>query len=356
MAMAVKLEKRLNPSTAMNVAVPILSLASALIIGAIFLMLTGRDPLIVYEAMFKGALGSRYGLAETVVKAIPLMLCALGISVAFRMKLWNIGAEGQFYMGAFAASWLPLSFPELPAGVMLPGMLVLGCIAGGLWGLLPAVLRAKWKVNEIIATLMFNYVAILWVDYLVYGPWKDPKGFNFPLSAKFPEAAALPTFGTSRIHMGLLLALLIAVLFWVIFQKSRWGYEIRVIGESEAAARYAGMNISRNIYLVMILSGAVCGLAGMAEVSGITGRLQPGLSPGYGFTAIIVAWLSKLHPAAIVIVAVLFGALQVGGYFVQTMGVPASISAMLQGAVLFFVVGGEFLTQYKIIIGRKEVA
>ena len=284
------------------------------------------------------------------------MLCALGISVAFRMKLWNIGAEGQFYMGAFAASGLPLYLPELPAVIMLPGMLVLGCVAGGLWGLLPAILRAKWKVNEIIATLMFNYVAILWVDYLVYGPWKDPKGFNFPLSAKFPEAAALPTFGASRIHMGLLLALLIAVLFWVMFQKSRWGYEIRVIGESEPAARYAGINISRNIYLVMILSGAVCGLAGMTEISGITGRLQPNLSPGYGFTAIIVAWLSKLHPAAIVVVAVLFGALQVGGYFVQTMGVPASISAMLQGAVLFFVVGGEFLTQYKIIMGRKEVA
>ena len=154
--------------------------------------------------------------------------------------------------------------------------------------------------------------------------------------------------------MGLLLAMVIAVLFWVVFQKSRWGYEIKVIGASEAAARYAGMNIKRNIYLVMLLSGTICGLAGMAEVSGITGRLQPGLSPGYGYTAIIVAWLSKLHPAAILVVSVLFGALQVGGYFVQTMGVPASVSAMLQGAVLFFVVGGEFLTNYKVVFSRKE--
>jgi simple sugar transport system permease protein len=198
-------------------------------------------------------------------------------------------------------------------------------------------------------------VAILWVDYLVYGAWKDPKGFNFPLTAKFPEAAALPTLGDSRIHAGLILAFVIAVLFWIVFQKSRWGYEIKVIGASEQAARYAGMDIRRNIYLVMILSGAVCGLAGMAEVSGIAGRLQPGLSPGYGYTAIIVAWLSKLNPAAILVVAVLFGALQVGGYFVQTMGVPASVAAMLQGAVLFFVVGGEFLTKYRIVIGRKEV-
>ena len=356
MAMAVKLEKRLNPSAAMNVIVPLVSVLAAFVVGAIFLTLTDRDPLEVYTAMFKGALGSQYGLVETVVKAIPLMLCALGISAAFRMQLWNIGAEGQFYMGAFAASYLPLTYPQLPMWLMLPGMALLGCIGGGLWGLVPAVLRARWKVNEIITTLMLNYVAILWVDFLVYGPWKDPKGFNFPLTAKFPAAAALPNFGDSRIHVGLIIAVVLAAVFWVVFEKSRWGFEIKVIGASEQAARYAGMNIRRNIYWVMLLSGAVCGLAGMAEVSGIVGRLQPNLSPGYGYTAIIVAWLSKLNPAAILLVSILFGALQVGGFFVQTMGVPASVAAMLQGAVLFFVVGGEFLTQYRFVISRKEVA
>ena len=356
MAMAVKLEKRLNPSAAMNVIVPLVSVLAAFVVGAIFLTLTDRDPLEVYTAMFKGALGSQYGLAETVVKAIPLMLCALGISAAFRMQRWNIGAEGQFYMGAFAASYLPLSHPQLPMWLMLPGMALLGCIGGGLWGLVPAVLRARWKVNEIITTLMLNYVAILWVDLLVYGPWKDPKGFNFPLTAKFTAAAALPNFGDSRIHVGLIIAVVLAAVFWVVFEKSRWGFEIKVIGASEQAARYAGMNIRRNIYWVMLLSGAVCGLAGMAEVSGIVGRLQPNLSPGYGYTAIIVAWLSKLNPAAIILVSILFGALQVGGFFVQTMGVPASVAAMLQGAVLFFVVGGEFLTQYRFVISRKEVA
>ena len=299
MAMAVKLEKRLNPSAAMNVIVPLVSVLAAFVVGAIFLTLTDRDPLEVYTAMFKGALGSQYGLAETVVKAIPLMLCALGISAAFRMQLWNIGAEGQFYMGAFAASYLPLTYPQLPMWLMLPGMALLGCIGGGLWGLVPAVLRARWKVNEIITTLMLNYVAILWVDLLVYGPWKDPKGFNFPLTAKFTAAAALPNFGDSRIHVGLIIAVVLAAVFWVVFEKSRWGFEIKVIGASEQAARYAGMNIRRNIYWVMLLSGAVCGLAGMAEVSGIVGRLQPNLSPGYGYTAIIVAWLSKLNPAAI---------------------------------------------------------
>lgn len=355
MAMAVKLEKRLNPSVAMNVAVPVLSVLAALLVGTVFLSLTGRDAMEVYSAMFKGALGSRYGLSETIVKAIPLMLCALGISAAFRMQLWNIGAEGQFYMGAFAASYLPLKYPELPIAVMLPGMLLLGCLSGGVWALIPALLRARWKVNEIITTLMLNYVAILWVDYLVYGPWKDPKGFNFPLTAKFPASAALPTFGDSRIHVGLILAVVLALIFWVIFAKSRWGFEVKVIGASEQAARYAGMNIQRNIFWVMLLSGAVCGLAGMTEVSGIVGRLQPNLSPGYGYTAIIAAWLSKLNPFAILLVSVLFGALQVGGFFVQTMGVPASVAAMLQGAVLFFVVGGEFLTNYKIVFVSKEV-
>ena len=156
MAMAVKLEKRLNPSTAMNVIVPLLSIFAAFLVGAVFLTLTDREPLEVYSAMFKGALGSEYGLAETVVKAIPLMLCALGISAAFRMQLWNIGAEGQFYMGAFAASWLPLTFPQAPMLLMLPGMFVLGCIGGGLWGLAPALLRARWKVNEIITKSLFS--------------------------------------------------------------------------------------------------------------------------------------------------------------------------------------------------------
>ena len=176
------------------------------------------------------------------------------------------------------------------------------------------------------------------------------------MTAKFTAAAALPNFGDSRIHVGLIIAVVLAAVFWVVFEKSRWGFEIKVIGASEQAARYAGMNIRRNIYWVMLLSGAVCGLAGMAEVSGIVGRLQPNLSPGYGYTAIIVAWLSKLNPAAILLVSILFGALQVGGFFVQTMGVPASVAAMLQGAVLFFVVGGEFLTQYRFVISRKEVA
>ncbi len=352
----VRLEKRGGVSGTSVLPVTILSVLLSLAFGGIFLQLTGHDALEIYGLMFSGAFGSAYGISETLVKAIPLMLAGLGISLAFRMKLWNIGAEGQLYIGAFAASWVPLTFPDLPAYEMIPAMILLGMAAGGLWALLPAIPRAYLGVNEIISTLMLNYVAILWVDYLVFGPWKDPKGFNFPLSAPFSEAARLGTVGNTRVHTGIFFALIVAVIIYIIINRTKWGFEIRVIGESEPAARYAGMDIRRNILLVMLVSGAICGLAGMTEVSGITGRLQPNLSPGYGYTAIIVAWLSKLNPFAILLVSVLFGGLQVGGYLVQTSGVPASVATMLQGAILFFVLGGDILTRYRIRPGRGEVA
>lgn len=352
----VRWEKRLQPSPFMVVIIPVISIILALGLGAIFLALTDLDPLKVYQGMLKGVFGSKYGISETVVKAIPLMLTSLGVSVAFRMLLWNIGAEGQFYMGAFGASWVALTFPHLPVYVMLPAMFVAGCLMGGLWALLPAVPRAKWGVNEVITTLMLNYVAILWVNYLVYGPWKDPKGFNFPLTAPFSKAATLPTIAGTRVHLGLLFALVAAIILTVILWRTRWGYEIRVIGESFKAARYAGMNIERNIILVMFLSGALAGLAGMSEVAGVAHRLQHGISPGYGYTAIIVAWLAKLHPATVILVSFLFAGLIVGGYSVQSMGVPAATVSMLQGAILFFVLGGEILTRYRLHFGRKEVA
>lgn len=347
-------EKRLEPSPAMAVIIPILSVIMALGLGAVFLKLTGFHPLEVYRDMLNGAVGSKYGFSETVVKAIPLMLAGLGVSVAFRMLLWNIGAEGQFYMGTFGASWVALTFPDLPVYIMLPAMFVTGCLMGGFWACLPAIPRAKWGVNEVITTLMLNYVAILWVDYLVYGPWKDPKGFNFPLTAPFSKAATLPTLFSTRVHLGLVFALVAALVLAVVLWHTRWGYEIRVTGESARAASYAGINIRRNIILVMFLSGALAGLAGMSEVAGITHRLQHGISPGYGYTAIIIAWLAKLHPAGIILVSFLFGGLIVGGYSVQTSGVPAATVSMLQGAILFFVLGGEILTRYRIHFGHKE--
>ncbi|SHK12295.1 ABC transporter permease [Desulforamulus aeronauticus] len=363
----IKLERRAAPSSMGLVLIPVIAVFLALITGAIFLYLNGLSSpkgitwgqvFAVYGGMLDGAFGSTYGVSETIVKAIPLMLCGLGVSMAFRMQLWNIGAEGQFYMGAFGASWLALTYPELPVYLMLPGMVLLGLLCGGLWALIPGIPRAYLGVNETITTLMLNYVAILWVNYFIFGPWKDPQGMNFPLSKPFEPSAVLPTLGSSRVHFGLVFALAIAVLLWFVLKQSRWGYEVTVIGESPRTARYAGMNIKKNIILVMFVSGAIAGLAGMAEVSAITQRMQQGLSPGYGYTAIIVAWLAKLNPFAIILVAILLGALQVGGYSVQTTGVPAAIVFMIQGALLFFVLGGEFFNRFRIVLknqGKVEV-
>lgn len=352
---ALRLEKRLETSKSASFLIPVVSVVLALLIGGMFFWISGKNPAAVYSSMFRGAFGSAYGLSETIVKAIPLSLCGLGIAIAFRMQLWNIGGEGQFYMGAMAATWVALFHPQLPGWIMLPAMFLAGFFAGGLWGLLPAIPRAYQGVNETITTLMMNYIAIFWVDYLVHGPWRDPAGFNFPLTAQFVPAAILPAFGTSRIHAGLIFTIAAALVMYLVMRNTRTGFEIKVIGESQSAARYAGISLEKNTLLVMLFSGALCGLAGMAEVSGIAGRLQEGLSPGYGYTAIIVAWLSRLNPLALPLVAFMFGGLQVGGYSVQTTGVPATTVSMLQGLLLFFVLGGELFYRYRLSWRSKAI-
>ena len=346
-------EKRSTTARRIQFLVPLLSILVGLCFVGLFIAATGKSPLYIYGLMFEGAFGSAYGLSETVVKSIPLMLTGLGVALAFRMQLWNIGAEGQLYMGAFGATWLALNFPTWPAYLLLPGMLFMSFITGGIWGLLPAIPRAYFKVNETITTLLLNYVGILWVDYLVYGPWRDPKGFNFPMTAPFSENAILPALGDSRIHVGLIIGILAAVVLYIVLKYTKWGFEIRVSGESGAAAHYAGMNYIRNILLVMFVSGGLAGIAGMTEVSGITQRLQHGISPGYGYSAIIIAWLARLNPWAVVLVSFLFGGLLVGGYSIQTSGFPAATVAMLQGAILFFVVGCEIFVGYRLTWSGK---
>lgn len=352
--MKFKVEKRLIPTLSMQVGVALGSVLMALISGAVFLELTGFSAVDVLSKMFEGAFGSMYGFSETLVKMIPLLICALGISVAFRMQLWNIGAEGQLYIGALASGAMALFGPELPTLFWIPLLMIVGFVSGALWGMIAGYVKAKWNVNEILSTLMLNYIAILWMNYYVYGPWKDPKGLNFPLTASFADGVLLPTIGATRIHLGLFIAIGAALVLWGLLSHSRWGYEIRVMGASTKAAEYAGMNRFRTTLLVMAISGGLCGLAGMVEVSGVIGKLQPDIGTGYGYTAIIVAWLGKLHPAAIGIVAFLFSALQVGGYWAQSAGVPSTVATLLQGAILFFVVGGEVLTRYKITWERGE--
>lgn len=350
------IERQPTASRLVTVLLPVVSVFLALLLGAIVLLTAGHDPLAVYGAMFNGAFGSTNGLAETLVKTIPLLLAALGVSIAFRMLLWNIGAEGQLHLGAIFATGTALYLlPSAPSYVIIPAMVLAGFIGGALWGLVPGVLRAYFKVNEIITSLMLNYVAILFSEYLVHGPWRNPQGFGFPGTASFPDTAWLPRLLPTRVHLGLLFGLIAALVLFVILRRTVWGYEIRVIGENKRAARYAGMNIARNILLVMALSGGLAGIAGMSEVSGVAHQLQRNLSPGYGYTAIIVAWLAKLNPWVIVLVSFLFAGLLVGGDQLQaSMGLPAAIAPMLQGTILFFLLGGEALARYRIRVRAPE--
>jgi simple sugar transport system permease protein len=269
------------------------------------------------------------------------------------MQLWNIGAEGQLYLGAVTATGTGLFLlPTAPPVVVVPAMILAALVGGGGWGLLPGALRAFLGANEIITSLMLNYVAILFSEYLVHGPWRDPMSFGFPGTPPLPDAAWLARWTPTRVHLGLVFGLVAAGCLWIVFRNTRWGYEIAVTGENANAAHYAGMNTGRLILAVMALSGALAGLAGMSEVAGIGHQLQRNLSPGYGYTAIIVAWLGRLHPLGIIFVAFLMAAVLVGGDQLQiTMGLPAAIAPMLQGTILFFLLGGEVLTRYRV---RRE--
>lgn len=364
---SLKFEKRLEPSRTAAILVPLLSLLLAFLFGAVLLSVAGANPWETYRAMLAGAIGTPsqwqdgqfYNVTELLVKAVPLILTGLSVAVAFRMLFWNIGAEGQLVMGGIAAAavalFLPSALPFLPQSpwVYLPLMFIAAVLAGAAWALVPALLKAYLKVNEIITTLMFNYIAILWYLFLFTTAWKDPAGFGFPGSEIIPEFTWLPRI-TGRLHWGLLLAFGAAFLVWIILDKMRWGYEIRLIGENARAANYAGVSIIRNIILVMFLSGGLAGLAGFVEVGAISHRLQHGLAVGYGFTGIIVAWLARLNPWGVIIVAFLLSALLVGGEQIQiTMGLPASVSLVLQGAILLFVLGGDVFTRYRVKVVRK---
>jgi len=334
---------------------PIILVILALVVGAGLLSLTGANPWFVYRRMGELAFGSLYGWSDTTIKATPLILAGLGVSVAFRMRLWNIGAEGQLFIGAFAATGVALFLlpANTPQALMLAAMAIAGFIGGAIWGFIPGVLKAKLNVNEIITSLMLTYVAALWNNYFVYGPWGE-RGFG--LTPQFPRSAWLPRFtdfgdafpvlrGLTA-HFGIFMAVGLAIVLLIVWSRTKWGFEVSVIGDNPRAARYAGINLTRNIILVMALSGGLAGLAGMSEVAGVVHRLQERFSPGYGFTAIIIAWLAKLNPLGIVLVSYLFGGLLVGGDAIQ----PAGIAQLLQGVILFVVVGGEMMLRYRVRI------
>lgn len=326
--------------------VPLLSILVALIICAIFILMNGMNPITVYGMMAQGAFGSSFGISETIVKAIPLLLCGLGVAIAYRIAIWNIGAEGQFLLGAIGATAVTIFLPNLPGALYIPLMLIFGIIAGGVWGLFTAIPKTHFQVNELITSLMLNYVALLLLNYLVYDAWRDPKGFNFPGTPEFTPYQMLATFGGTRLHVGLVFAIITVVIFAFILKKTRWGYELKLLGANPIAAKNAGIKINKHILIVMMISGGLAGFAGAIEVSGVAGRLMYGISPGYGYTAIIVAWLAKLNPWAMIMTSVFIGGLIVGGFSVQKIGLPLSFSSMLQGAILFCLISGEMISKY----------
>ena len=355
------LERRLARPRHIEFLFPLIALGLALIFSGILLWIFGANPLETYAAMAVGAFGQRYHISETILRAIPLMLTGLAVGIAFRMLFWNIGAEGQFVWGVIAATWVALFLPEriggLPQWAFLPLMIIAAFAAGAVWGLIPAFLKTVLRVNEIITTLMFNYVALLWMQYLYIGSWKDPEGFGFPGSAQFPQHAWLPRLpiDLGRVHYGLVIAMIVAFLIWLVLDRTKWGLEIKVIGKNPLAARYAGMDITRNVLLVMCISGGVAGLAGFSQVAGVGHRMQNGIAVGDGFTAIIVAWLAKLNPWAILVVSILLAGLSTGGDQLQiTMGLPAAVSGVLQGSILFFVLGADVFINYRLRVIRSQ--
>ncbi|GIK40008.1 MAG: ABC transporter permease [Chloroflexota bacterium] len=336
------------------------SVVLAFIISGLILKLIGGQPLEVAKFAYQATFGSWPVFSDTLVKATPLIMVGLACAIAFQMKLWNIGAEGQFYMGAFAATlvvMVPLVPPGSPKVVVLGAMLIMGLVGGAIWAFVPGFLKAHFQINEIITTLMLNYIAVFWNNFWIFNSWSDA---GFQMTPTFDRSAWLPrladyareyrAFSGITLHLGVVIALIATVIVWWVLRRSRWGYEIKLIGDNPNAARYAGLNIARNIVLVMMFSGALAGLAGMSEISGVVHRLQERISPGYGFSGIIVAWLAKLNPFAVVLVSILFGALIVAGREVQ----PSGLSFMLQGIILFMVISSDILLRYKVRLVKRN--
>jgi len=354
--MEIQLKRRLQPLGISRYFIPLGSIIIALSMGTVLFVISGVNPFYAYWEMIKGSFGSFYNFSEVIVRATPLILCSLSVGIAGKMQLWNIGAEGQLVVGGIAGMGVGLFIaPSLTPWVGICIILLSGILGGGVWGLLSGILRAKWNVNEIITTLMLNYVAIIWMEHLYFGPWRDPAGRGFPGTAMLPDVLRLPRFWGTRIHLGFFLALFAAVLIWGVLKYTKWGYQIRVIGESQEAARYARFPISRNILVVMFMSGGLAGLSGISQIAGIHFRLQQGLAVGDGYVGIIVAWLAALDPLLSVVISILLGALMVGGDQLQIiMHIPSSIGLVLEGIILFCVIGGKVFQAYTLSFRHEE--
>ena len=311
-----------------------------LAVFALVLLAFGRNPLRAYADILSSTLGSVYGVSETLVKLIPLVLTAVAVAVPGRIWLINVGGEGQLHVGALLATWGALTFAGWPAWLLLPTVGALGALGGGVWAAIPGVLRARGWASEAISTLLMNYVAVLLVQFFVFGPWKDPEGVNYPQTAAFAPAAILPSFGGTRVHLGLVFAATALVLYAFVVARTRWGLEMRAIGGNSEAARRSGIAIGRYVIVLMFVGGALAGLAGMSEVSAIQGRLRSSLSPGYGYTGFLISWMAAGRPAGILAASFLLAVVTAGGDILQmTQALPGAVVNVLLAVILFVVLG-----------------
>jgi len=356
--MQLVLEKRAERSAFIAIASPLLAVVLTLVTMSILLLALGKNPLAALYVYFIEPLTDPYTLMEIAVKASPLVMIAIGLSLCYLANVWNIGAEGQFIMGAVTGSYLAVVTNGSDVGHWLViAMLIMGALGGALWALIPAICRVRFGANEILTSLMLVYVADLIMDYLVRGPWRDPKGLNFPTTASFDPSATVPVIlDGGRLHAGVIVTLAVVVIAAVMLGRTIKGFEIRVVGAAPRAARFAGFRSDRLVIFTFLISGALAGLAGIIEVAGPVGVLQPGISPGYGFTAIIVAFLGRLNPLGILIAGLFLALTFIGGEGAQiSMKIPLDLTKVFQGVLLFYVLACDSLILYRIrLIGSQQ--
>jgi simple sugar transport system permease protein len=364
MAYQLRLERRLEQRWWNTALTPILSVVAALAAGAVFLALEGFDPLSVYQSLFEASFTSKFGITDSLTIAVPLILTGLAAAVVFRMGLFNIGAEGQLYLGAIFGAWAGLALTDgLPTVIGVGVVLVAGAIGGALWAAPAAIFKAYFGTSEIITTLMLTFIALFLMRYLIFGSnsfWRDPETTNFPQGKKIPESARFELWGDTRLHWGLVVAIGVAVLIWVLIRFTSLGFDMNVVGSSPTSAQYAGIPVRKTVITAMLISGGLGGLAGATEVSGRAYALDPnGLELGLGFTGIVVAALARYNPFAIILVATFLGGLRNAGIAMQGIPgdrVPVEVSLMLQGAILLFAIGGEVFSNHRLRLIRTEGA
>ncbi|MCS7247411.1 MAG: ABC transporter permease [Anaerolineales bacterium] len=335
-----------------SIGLPPIAILIALLLGAVVLWLAGYDPLIAYRAMWQGAFKDLTAVTEVLIKATPLIFIGAGLAIAFRCSIWNIGAEGQFYLGAIAATAAGIYLGSLPRAILMPLVLLLGIAGGAMWGMLAGFLKNRFGANEVVTTIMLNYIAIFITGFLVTGPMIETKGL-FPQTPRISENAWLPRFlPPTRLHLGFIIALLLAIILYILLFKTSIGYTIRAVGTNAEAARYAGINVQNNILLAMGISGGAAGLAGAVEVAAISYRLYQLISPGYGFDGIAVSLLVGNNPLGVIFSGILFGALRSGSEVMQMNArVPSVLVLMIQGMVVLSVVA---FGVYRAVTMEKE--